>query len=1019
MSKDIRCYFTKSPRGQTSKNDAKPRNVKKRAVISSDEEDDIKIADCKKNEKSIKKMLIRKQILSDSEDDSAVTSKKNSSSSIKKIDKEEEREIKRVDISTMLGKTPVKRVNVPKKESLPDNENKKKSDLQYNDDDDEDVDFEESLNKLDIKAIEANYYKEGIQENNTSGKRKKDPNSEDDDTSTKKPKLQKNAADGGDDHLKEEKAQNSRMKNVSPKISPNNATKSHESNSSKKLKFHNVKAVGSKITSTSNIEINREEKKIKKKAASEEEEVTFLEERAMKKKQSSVLYQAYLARGGARNPGSKPIPEGAPNCLAGLSFVLTGVFESLEREEASDLIKKYGGRVTAGISKKINYIVVGEEAGQSKLAKAIALKIKQISEDELLDLIRKKPPGNSRDIIHNKERKKDKSPEYSKVSPEKCPSSPKSKSISPKQPQEELKIMEDSKYFSNAEALVEKYRPTTMKQIIGQHGESSNAKKLYNWLLNWHKNRSSNVKHTKPSLYAKNDNGGYYKACLLSGPPGVGKTTSVQVVCKELGFDLLEFNASDTRSKKLLKDEVSGLLSNTTMKGYFTGNAEEKPSCKHVLLMDEVDGMAGNEDRGGLQELIALIKSTDIPIVCICNDRNNPKMRTLANYVFDLRFQKPRVEQIRGAMKSLCCKENIKISNEDLNRLIEATNQDIRQVINHLAMLIGDTDSIIKENQSDKSSKLNKDLKLGPWEVVRKVFNAEDHKSMTIHDKSDLFFHDYNIAGLFVQENYLSVIPKAPNNQLLDIVAASADSLSLGDQVEKAIRSQMAWSLLPMQACYSSVIPGTLMSGRIASQINFPTWLGKNSRRNKFDRLLQEITAHTRLVTGASKEAINMDYLKSLRNAITMPLVVEGAEGVEHSLEIMNHYHLLREDLDSIIEISLWPGDHDPMQSIESKVKAAFTRAYNKHSAPVPFVVKAIVSKKKGQATQDDGFIDDDEDNDNDDDANINEDSDAENNSLDVDKMIKAKKPITSKAIASTSKSQMKPASKRGRGRGK
>uniref|UniRef100_A0A0C9RS00 Gnf1_0 protein n=1 Tax=Fopius arisanus TaxID=64838 RepID=A0A0C9RS00_9HYME len=535
-------------------------------------------------------------------------------------------------------------------------------------------------------------------------------------------------------------------------------------------------------------------------------------------------------------------------------------------------------------------------------------------------------------------------------------------------------------------------------------------KKLHTWLLNWHKNRGSNVKNAKPSLYAKNDNGAYFKACLLSGPPGVGKTTTVQVVCNELGFDLLEFNASDTRSKKLLKDEISGLLSNKTVKGYFSGNAEAKPSIKHVLLMDEVDGMAGNEDRGGLQELIALIKTTDIPIVCICNDRNHPKMRTLANYVFDLRFQKPRSEQIRGAMKTLCCKENINISNDDLDRLIEATNQDIRQVINHLAILIGDNHGVKKNPGEKSSSKLNKDLKLGPWEVVKKVFTAEEHKKMTIHDKSDLFFHDYNIAGLFVQENYLSVIPKAPNSELLDRVAATADSLSLGDQVEKAIRSQTAWSLLPMQACYSSVIPGSLMSGHIASQINFPSWLGRNSRRGKFDRLLQEITAHTRLVTGASKEAVNMDYLKPLRDAVVTPLGVDGTDGIERSMQIMNHYHLLREDLDSLVEISLWPGDRDPMQSVESKVKAAFTRTYNKNSAPVPFVVKTTVSKKRGQASQDDGFVDDDEEG--------IDGSDVEDDDLDVDKMIKAKKS-TSSATASTSKGQVKPPSKRGGSRGR
>jgi len=41
----------------------------------------------------------------------------------------------------------------------------------------------------------------------------------------------------------------------------------------------------------------------------------------------------------------------------------------MEREQASDLIKKYGGRVTTSVSKKTSYLVIGEEAGESKLAK--------------------------------------------------------------------------------------------------------------------------------------------------------------------------------------------------------------------------------------------------------------------------------------------------------------------------------------------------------------------------------------------------------------------------------------------------------------------------------------------------------------------------------------------------------------------------------------------------------------------------------------------------------------------------
>lgn len=53
-----------------------------------------------------------------------------------------------------------------------------------------------------------------------------------------------------------------------------------------------------------------------------------------------------------------------------------------------------------------------------------------------------------------------------------------------------------------------------------------------------------------------------------------------------------------------------------------------------------------------LQELIGLIRSSKIPIICMCNDRNHTKIRSLANYCFDLRFQRPRVEQIKVRARS-------------------------------------------------------------------------------------------------------------------------------------------------------------------------------------------------------------------------------------------------------------------------------------------------------------------------------------------------------------------------------
>jgi len=108
----------------------------------------------------------------------------------------------------------------------------------------------------------------------------------------------------------------------------------------------------------------------------------------------------------------------------------------------------------------------------------------------------------------------------------------------------------------------------------------------------------------------------------------------------------------------------------------------------------------------------------------------------------------------------------------------------------------------------------------------------------------------------------------------------------------------------------------------------------------------------------ASKEAINLDYLTTLRDSILKPLLNEGSDGVQKSLDFMNHYHLVKDDVESLNELSTWPGHKDPMSDIPAKVKSAFTRAYNK-IAPA-----FSVSKKNKKTLNDaDGLLDDDETN--------------------------------------------------------
>ncbi|XP_075980785.1 germ line transcription factor 1 [Anticarsia gemmatalis] len=804
----------------------------------------------------------------------------------------------------------------------------------------------------------------------------------------------------------------------------------------------------------------RDSNKKKKFNKSLNDSVLTDEERHERKIASAALYKSYLNRSGPKHLGAKEIPEGAPDCLKDCAFVLTGVLDSFEKDEIAAAISKYGGCVKSGVTKKVTHVLAGEDAGPAKMAKAEELGIKIINEDEFLKMItdsnKKTKPEIKKEIKKEKsphksskgkdkhsakdktekerkdlESKSKKSPEKIKLESKAKESSSRSKldeskhrdkSKSPRKVKEEVKEVKiekkpdvkesgsskvhvngtsKSEVPANSSMWVEKYKPQNIKQIIGQHGDASNVKKLINWLTKWYVNRKAKL--AKPSPWAKNDDGGYFKAALLSGPPGVGKTTTVSLVCKELGFDMVEFNASDTRNKTLIKEQIGELLTTTSLSGYAKGETGKQAiTKKHVLVMDEVDGMAGNEDRGGLQELIGLIKTASVPIICMCNDRNSQKMRSLVNYCYDLRFSRPRVDQIKSAMMSICFKEGIKIPPDVLSQLITSANQDVRQTLNLLSMWAidpsrADAESLRKDAQVSK-----KDIKLGPWEAIRKVFSAEDHKTMSINDRSDLFFYDYSLAPLFVQENYLQVTPRCPKHEVLQRISNAADSLSMGDMVDARIRGSQAWSLLPLQAMYSSVIPGNELSGYMSGQIQFPGWLGKNSRATKMKRLCQEIHAHTRLSTSGSKSSIYLDYAAHIRDAIVNPLIKDRTDGITQSLDVLESYHLLREDLDSLVELSVWPGQRNPTVLIDPKVKAAMTRTYNKKATALPYAPGAV---KRGR-----GRTDDDEEGEDEQEDDEQADSDPENDALIKKKKTKdaTDKPGPSKEKAAKPSSRKK-----------
>jgi len=89
--------------------------------------------------------------------------------------------------------------------------------------------------------------------------------------------------------------------------------------------------------------------------------------------------------------------------------------------------------------------------------------------------------------------------------------------------------------------------------------------------------------------------------------------------------------------------------------------------------MDEVDGVVGTSDRGGLSALLAVIKKTLIPIICIANDSGNRKIQTLKNHSYELKFAKPGLTEIARFAATIARKEGLELENETSRYISEAS----------------------------------------------------------------------------------------------------------------------------------------------------------------------------------------------------------------------------------------------------------------------------------------------------------------------------------------------------------
>lgn len=288
----------------------------------------------------------------------------------------------------------------------------------------------------------------------------------------------------------------------------------------------------------------------------------------------------------------------------------------------------------------------------------------------------------------------------------------------------------------------EKHRP---KQIIDMVGNEEARKSFVDWIIKWKKGA---------------------KPVLLVGPPGIGKTTLAQLAAKEFGYDVIGMNASDVRNKSNIEELLSPLLGSTSLLG------------RPMIFIDEVDGIHGRSDFGGVEALLKILKEPTIPIILAANSDDSDKMKNIKKTAKTI-YLKPVPPRLLGLYLGKVLKEEgAKLSPGTTIKVIVECRGDIRSMLNMAQAQMGgfDVDSEKSFETLDIEAGINAFFKAKTRQEAQSVLY-----SLRIDPREKL--------NAFYSSIVTSNIPNKDMARLLDVIS-EADVL-----YGRIIRTQ-EWRLL-------------------------------------------------------------------------------------------------------------------------------------------------------------------------------------------------------------------------------
>jgi len=379
-----------------------------------------------------------------------------------------------------------------------------------------------------------------------------------------------------------------------------------------------------------------------------------------------------------------------------------------------------------------------------------------------------------------------------------------------------------------------KYTPKNIKELLGSDDSIND---LADWLNDYETNATKNrndkakkqkkskktiteyTEDTEDSSYLESDRPLKKKSpdkcscAIITGEHGVGKTTMVNTVLKELKYNIKYVNISkETNGNKNLEHLLDSILNHDTL---YNIKTISNSKSKKVIVIDDIQSYGTHIERKFVKDLM---KENSIiwycPIIFIASNKHKKFITDVKKDSYQISMYVPEYDVMSKLLERVCLGENMLFEDERVfNKILDISQNDFNKllvIMNELHRLFGTDEITNKYIDKYISHTEKKDEELAIYDCARNLFCSYKGINNTLksieNDKTNML--------LMMQQYHISIVNNYSKNKdnILNDIEDISINLSHADVIDNYIFSDQNWKLQDTHGFYSCVYPSYKLS---------------------------------------------------------------------------------------------------------------------------------------------------------------------------------------------------------------